>query len=330
MRMLVTGGTGFVGQKLAHRLLGSGHEVFAMGRNETVGNLLEKVGITFLKIDLSDEAAVIAACEKIDYVFHCGAFSSPWGDYEPFYKSNVLGTIHVIQGCKVHRVKRLIHVSTPSIYFQYGDRIDVKEEYPLPEQFANYYAETKYLAEKEIDKAHHEGIPVITIRPRAIFGPGDTAIIPRLIKVNEEKFIPLIHEGKAQLDLTYVENVVDALILCMNSPKETLGGKYNISNGEQVQLKEILETLFEKLDMPFHYKKVPFGLAFRLAQLLEWISQTFQNGKEPLLTKYTVSVISKTQTLNIEKAKRELGYVPKISVNEGIELYAKWWKKQQS
>lgn len=330
MRMLVTGGTGFVGRKLAHRLLGSGHEVFAMGRNEIVGKRLEQAGITFLKIDLSDEAAVIAACEKIDYVFHCGAFSSPWGEYEQFYKSNVLGTMHVIQGCKIHGVKRLIHVSTPSIYFQYDDRIDVKEDDPLPEHFANHYAETKYLAEKEIDKAYREGLPVITIRPRAIFGPGDTAIIPRLIKVNEEKFIPLIHEGKARLDLTYVENVVDALLLCMNSPEETLGEKYNISNGEQVQLKEILETLFQTLDMPLRYKKVPYGVAFRLAELLEWVSRTFQNNKEPLLTKYTVSVISKTQTLNIEKAKKELGYEPKISVNEGIELYAKWWKQQQS
>lgn len=329
MKMLVTGGTGFLGKTLAIRLKKLGHEVYAMGRNEKAGAGLEQAGIHFMKVDFSDEEAVITACKNMDYVFHCGALSSPWGVYQDFYTANVLGTLHVIKGCKKHGIKRLIYVSTPSIYFQFDDRLNVKEDAPLPEAFVNYYAETKYLAEKEIDKAFIDGLPVITIRPRAIFGPEDGAIIPRLIKVNQEKFIPLINGGEALLDLTYVENVVDALLLCMNSPSATLGQKYNITNGEQVRLKDILEAVFQKLDMSFHFKKVPYGVAFQLAGFLEWVSRNFQKGKEPILTKYTVSVISKTQTLNIEKARNELGYQPRVSVSEGIDYFANWWKEKK-
>ncbi|MBA4537981.1 SDR family NAD(P)-dependent oxidoreductase [Bacillus aquiflavi] len=325
MNMLVTGGTGFLGKRLARRLNDEGHAVTIIGRNEQIGKLLEKEGIYFYQADLADSGKIENACKKIDYVFHCGALSSPWGKYDEFYQANVLGTINVINACKKENVKRLIHVSTPSLYFYFNDRLDVKENDPLPSKFVNYYAETKYLAEQEIDRAFAKGLPVVTIRPRALFGPEDTTIIPRLIRANEKRFVPLINGGNILMDLTYVDNVVDALLLCIDSPKETLGKKYNITNGETVVFKDVLEKLFSTLQKPLKTKDISYSKVIKLAQFFEWTSKYILFGKEPILTKYSVSVLAKNQTLNIDAARKELGYNPRISIEEGIEQFVEWW-----
>lgn len=327
MNILITGGTGFLGQALARRLHAMSYQVTITGRQETTGNNLAKEGIQFIKADLEDKDAINQAVNGMDYVFHCGALSSPWGEYEHFYQTNVTGTVNVIQACRNHQVKRLIHVSTPSLYFGRKNRVDVTEEDRLPEKFLNHYAETKYLAEKEIDEAHRQGLPVITIRPRAIFGPGDTSIIPRLIKANQQKFVPLVNGGKIAIDLTYVENVVDALLLCMDSEEKTLGEKYNISNGEETILADVLQKLFSELDMPFHYRKLPYSLVYSAAFFMEKIARMKRSKEEPLLTRYSVTVLSKEQTVNIDKARKELNYHPRISVEEGIKIFSKWWAK---
>lgn len=132
------------------------------------------------------------------------------------------------------------------------------------------------------------------------------------------------------MDLTFIENVVDALLLCINSPESTLGKKYNITNGETVIFKEVLEKLFAYMDMPMKTKEISYERAMKLAGFLEWVSTYILFGKEPILTKYTVSVLGKSQTLNIDAARRDLGYVPRISIEEGIKIFVEWWKEQNN
>lgn len=330
MKALVTGATGFLGQKLAYRLANMGYEVTAIGRNKQIGQKLEESGIEFIACSLEEREPIISACQGKDYVFHSGALSSPWGKYKDFYNSNVIGTRNIIEGSKQADVKRLIHVSTPSIYFYYDERLDVKEHDTIPKQFVNHYAQTKYMAEQEIDKAFREGLSTITIRPRALFGPGDNAILPRLINVCQKGVFPKIGDGEVLIDITYVENVVDALLLCMNSSEQTLGQKYNITNGVRVNLYNIIEEVMQLLGKEFRYRNISFKNAFTLASIMEGISKTILFGKEPILTKYTVSVLSKSQTLNIDKAKNELGYIPEVSIEEGIENFVKWWKENEN
>lgn len=327
VKILVTGATGFLGKRLCARLKKIGHEVVGYGRNEKIGDELKELGVKFVKGNLEDEKKVNELCQGIDYVFHCGALSSPWGKYEDFYNANVVGTKNVIKGCFAHSVKRLIHTSSPSIYFKFDEKFDVKEDELIEDNFVNHYAKTKYLAEKEVDKAFKSGLEVVTIRPRAIFGPGDAAIFPRLIKVSQDKFVPIIGDEKIYLDLTYVENVVDALLLCMGSSEQTLGEKYNITNDETICLMDIMDYTLKKLNIVYKKKKISYNTLFNLAGFLEWFYIHFKKNKEPFLTRYTVSLLSKSQTLNIDKAKKELGYHPRVSVKEGIEEYAKWWKE---
>ena len=326
MKILVTGGTGFLGKALTLRLLRSGHEVTALGRNEIVGKELVKLGIPFLKADLADEAAITKACRDQDYVFHCGALSSPWGRCQDFYNSNVLGTKHVVLGCRRHKVRRMIHVSTPSIYMEWRDRQDISEKEVLPARGINGYAETKGAAEKIVDDAWQEGLPVITIRPRGIFGPGDQTIFPRLIRVNDSKGIP--HFGKdVMVDVTYIENVVDALLLCMSAPETSLGKKYNITNGEPMLLETLFVTLFKKLNYPLRFRQVPFSLAYWAAALAE-LYATLPWAGEPEITRYGVGILYYSQTLDITAARHELGYHPRISISEGIGQFADWWRNE--
>lgn len=327
MNVLVTGATGFLGKAACRRLMKMGYTVTGLGRNRMIGMELEREGIRFFQADLEDRGRIMEACSGQQLIVHCGALSSPWGPYDSFYRTNVLGTEHMIEGALRANVERFVHISTPSLYFHDEDRVNVREDQALPQKFMNHYTETKFIAEQRIDDAFARGLPVITLRPRALFGPEDNAIIPRLIEVNRRKFIPFMNP-EVQIDLTYVENVVDAICLSLTSEQRTLGQKYNITNGEPISLVKVLQLLFERIGEPLRLKKMNEKLLFRVAHFLEWYSRTFQQGQEPTLTRYTVTVLAKTQTLNIEKARQELGYEPKISIEEGIELFAQWWKGQ--
>lgn len=328
MKALVTGATGFLGQYVVERLARLGFQVTATGRNQTIGQQLEENNISFIPADLRDKKTMIALCRNQELVFHCGALSSPWGKKQDFYQVNYLGTKHVIEGCQQHKVQRLIYVSSPSIYNQRKDQLGLNEQSPLPKKKINHYAQTKWLAEQAIDQAYNEGLAVITLRPRGIFGPKDPTIFPRLLNVYQRGAIPLFNEGTNIIDLTYVENVVDALILCITAPTGCLGKKYNITNDDPRSFMDLLQLLFTELQMPLKTKKIPFPIAYMVARLMETSYKLFAPAKEPPLTRYTISVIGMSQTFDISRAKKELGYQPKVGIEEGIKRFVSWWRKQ--
>ena len=172
MKILITGSTGCLGRNLTNKLLlEEKHQIYATGRNQEIGKILENQGVIFQNADLQDREAIINLCKDKEIIFHCGALSSPWGKYKDFYEANVLGTKNIIDGCLRHNVGRLIHVSTPSLYFDFTEKYQIAESSILPKP-VNHYAATKLAAEKLIDQAfiNHQ-LPAITIRPRAIFGP---------------------------------------------------------------------------------------------------------------------------------------------------------------
>jgi nucleoside-diphosphate-sugar epimerase len=325
VKSLVTGATGFLGKQLAFRLRDLGHEVTALGRNLAIGRELVDKNIRFIAGDLRDRSGIINACEGQNYVFHCGALSAPWGKERDFEEINVLGTKYIIQGCQTHNIERLIHISTSAVYFDYCDRFNISEDTPFPPP-VNAYAKSKQLAELEIAKAHQSGLPVITIRPRGIFGAGDTAILPRLMRANQRLGIPFVDGGKATIDITYIDHVIDALLLCQQAPAHLLGRVFNITNGEPITVADLLAKLFTKLDEPCHLRPISRRTANRVATLLESIANTLLWGREPILTRYTVGLLAYSQTLDITAAKTELGYQPRISIDDGLERFARWYK----
>ncbi len=329
MKALITGATGFLGGALARRLHGMGWDVTALGRNAAKLDQLESEGLRVLQHDLKEKDAMIAACKDQEIVFHCAALPSPWGNFEAFYQANVIGTRNVIRGCEEHKIKRLVHVSTPSLYFGYSSRVNVKETDELPEPVSNYAA-TKILAEQELDQAFANGLATIAIRPRALFGPGDTVIFPRLIPRLQSGRLPILGDGENIVDLTYIENVVDALLLCAESPASTLGKKYNISNGEPVKIWKLVERICAELNLQPPKRKVSYSTANAAASALELIYTLIPTHPEPPLTRITVSMMANSTTLDISAAKNELGYQPKVSVDEGFDIFMEWWKESMS
>ena len=327
MKALITGATGFLGGALTRRLHIMGWDVTALGRNLLRLNELEDEGIRPLPADITKKDDLLSACKNQEVVFHCAALPSPWGNYEKFYQSNVIGTRNVVQACLENNVKRLVYVSTPSIYFDYNSRLNVREDDLLPEPISNYAA-TKLLAEEEIDKGFANGLAVVSIRPRALFGEGDTVIFPRLLSRLKSGRLPILGDGENIVDLTYIQNVVDALLLCAESPSNTLGKKYNISNGEPVKIWELVYCICDALNMPRPTRRISYKTANASAAAIEFVYSLIPYSPEPPLTRLTVSMLAHSTTLDISAAKMELGYQPKVSVEEGVERFLKWWKEK--
>lgn len=326
MKTLITGATGFLGGALTHRIHNMGWDVTALGRNPAKLNQLEDIGIHIVRADISKKDEVNASFSDFDLVFHCAALPSPWGGFEKFYQANVIGTRNIVNACLENNVKRLVYVSTPSIYFDYNSHISVKENDPLPEPIS-HYAHTKLLAEEEVDKGSAQGLAVVSIRPRALFGEGDTVIFPRLLSRLKTGRLPILGDGENMVDLTYIQNVVDALLLCVESPKNTLGKKYNISNGEPVKIWDLVNRICDELGFSHPRRKISRQAAHNVGGALEFIYSLIPYSPEPPLTRMSVSMMSNSTTLDISAAQNELGYQPKISIEEGVGRFLKWWKE---
>jgi len=321
---VVTGATGCLGFNLTHRLLKDGHEVIALGRNKKMGHKLNQLGAKFISLDLNDFQSLKTICHNVDTIFHCAALSSPWGRYENFYETNVLGTKHIVNATPCHA--RLIHVSTPSIYFDFSERHDIKEGDILPEEPANAYVKTKRLAEAIVDDAYIQNrIDAVTIRPRGIFGPFDRALFPRLLHAGQKGVLPVIGDGNNLIDITFVDNVVESMLLAAKADSAISGKKYNITNDEPRTVLDLLSTLFKIMDRPLKTKHVSYKKALYIAKILEIIYRCLHLKSEPKLTAYSVGVLALGQTLNIEEAKKDLGYQPLYSINEGLQRFSEWY-----
>lgn len=314
MKILITGGTGFLGRHTARMLLDAGHQVYLLGRNFTRIQHLLAAGARPVPVDLRQRDAVINACAGMDAVCHAGALSVPWGVRQDIVAVNVGGTAAVIDGCKRHRVPRLVYISSPSVTFNGRDVLRQTEATPYPRRFTSIYAQTKKLGEDLVHAAPE--VPAVILRPKAIFGPGDQSLLPRLIAAGRAGRLPRIGNGRNLVDLTYVENVAHAIALALTT-EQAIGQTYTITNDEHPSLWEIISAILTALGLPEPAVTVPLPAALALAAAMEW--RAALTGQEPLLTRYSVSLLARTQTYDISAAKRDLRYTPQVSVAEGID-----------
>lgn len=313
MQILITGGTGFLGKSTAVALLGQGHQVRLLGRNfAPVGDIVAR-GALPVVADLRDHSAVVSACEGTDAVIHAGALSAPWGARRDFVAINVEGTRSVVAGCCQAGVRRLVYVSSPSVVFDGRSHHNATESMPYPQRFASIYSETKKLGEDIVRSA--SDLESVIVRPKAIFGPGDRALLPRLLDAARIGRLPQIGDGRNLVDLTFVENVAHALSLALDAPA-AVGKTYTITNDEHVPLWPAIRSILQRLQIPHQLRRVPLALALAAASGMELRARL--TGREPLLTRYSVAILARTQTYDIASARRDLGYVPPITVAEGI------------
>ena len=312
MKILVTGATGFLGKYVIEELLDHDYSIVAFGRNEKVGKALESERVQFVKGDLSSIEELRQAFQEIDAVVHAGALSTAWGPWKDFYQANVIGTQNVLDLSREYAVKRLVYVSSPSIYAAGKDQLDIKENH------LNNYIRSKLASEKLFPD--YPDVPSIILRPRGLFGVGDTSILPRVLHLSRKIGIPLIRKGEQLMDMTCVENVALAIRLALEA-KEAHGQVYNITNGEPKTFKYLIETTLKGLGEPIRYRNIPATLVAGVAYSLEGVYRLFHIKAEPPLTRYTYYLLRYSQTLDIQKAQTELGYYPKMTIEEGIDKY---------
>lgn len=332
MRFLVTGATSGLGRNAVEWLLKEGHEVKATGRDQTVGKQLIALGAEFTALDLitATDQQYKALLNHCDIIWHCAALSSPWGKYDWFYQANILVTERLSHWAGKLGIKRFIHVSTPSIYFDFQSHVDIPESY-VAKKFANHYAATKYQAEQVIQQCviNFPDTTYLMIRPRGLFGAHDRVIAPRILAQIKRThgILPLPAGGNAYVDLTFVLNVVYALFIASTHHSLISGEVFNITNQQPCHLNELLRQLLQdKLQINYQIRSLPYKLLYGVASLLE-LSAAFTK-KEPALTRYSVGTLYFDMTLSQQKAIERLGYTPKYSLAEGIEITASWLQQQ--
>ena len=323
-KVLVTGATGFLGKYVVEELVEHGYQVRAFGRNRAIGQSLVNASVTFIQGDLTNQEDLTKACQEMDMVVHAGALSTFWGPWEDFYQTNVLGTKYVLEACREAKIERLVYVSSPSIYAAPRDQLDIKESDAPQENRLNNYIRSKLASEKLFKD--YPDVSSVILRPRGLFGIGDTSILPRVLNLSQKIGIPLIGDGRQLMDMTCVENVALAIRLALETP-QAAGEVYNITNGEPRAFRNLIEETLRGLGYPIRYRKIPAPLVCAISSSLEFIYKSLKLKGEPALTRYTYYLLRYSQTLDISKAERDLGYRPKITISEGIEQYVQDYRK---
>ncbi|MEI7668886.1 MAG: NAD(P)-dependent oxidoreductase [Pseudomonadota bacterium] len=325
MRVLVTGATGGLGRNLCEHLMVHNYSVLATGRNLVIGKSLKDGGINFQPCDLLNIESLDKLVSGCEVIVHCAALSSAWGKLEDFVQANVVATENLLAACLRQKVRRFIYVSTASVYFNNNKCFGILETDNIVQPMVNLYAATKYQAELLVQVANAKGIETIIIRPRGIFGAYDQNLFPRILKAAKNGFFPLPNNGSAIIDVTYIENLTYALRLAIEAEKQAIGKIYNITNGEPYVVRNLFETLFDITKQKVKLIPVPYKILKGLAITMEQTNKLLGAG-EPKLTCYAVGLLTKSQTFNINAARNNLGYIPQISVAEGIKRFATWWR----
>ena len=324
MNLLITGATGFLGSRLIEHLLNqeADYKIIGTGRKFSHDNKWEHKDLSYHLGDLTDKQFVQSLfVNEIDLVINCASLAAPWGDYEKFYQANVLTQKYLIGESIKAEVERFIYISTPSIFFNNKDRLNITESDPVSKNFSNHYSNTKYQAEQLIREA---GLPFVIMRPRVLIGRGDTLIIPRLIRSHKEGKLKIMGSGNNLSDVTSVINMAEAIRIAIHT--SAINEDYNITNDQPVMLWDTINDIFEKLDLEKVKAKAPSWLLMLAAQFMEMKAKLSSKKEEPVLTKFGVAALTKSVTFNVDKAKKLLGYEPRQSTEEAIEEFVEWYK----
>ncbi len=327
-KVLVTGGGGFLGSAIIRRLIDRGDDVRSLARNAY--SALADMGVDQIQGDISNPETVARACDNRDLVFHVAAKPPPWGKYDDYYRTNVTGTENIINSCLDQKISRLVYTSTPSVVFNGKDIEGADESMPYPKKFCTDYSETKAIAEQHVVRASNQQLKTIILRPHEIWGPGDNHILPRLVA--RAKRLKQIGDGKNRIDTIYIDDAADAHIIAADKLKEhsdLSGNIYFISQGQPVLAWYMVNEFLKAAGCRPVTKSVPFRVAWVTGALLELVYKILHLSKEPYITRFLAETVSQSNWFNIDAAKRDLGYAPKISTPEGLRRLREWLPKKK-
>uniref|UniRef100_UPI00321708D6 NAD-dependent epimerase/dehydratase family protein n=1 Tax=uncultured Draconibacterium sp. TaxID=1573823 RepID=UPI00321708D6 len=321
IKVLVTGGGGFVGMALVRRLTDSGYDVTSFSRN--IYKEHTQLGVKSIQGDITDAVSIKKACEGIDVVFHVAAKVGIWGNKNDFYKVNVTGTENVINACRAEGVKQLIFTSSASVVFGGSDLLNADETLAYPNKPVSFYTSTKAAAEQLVLEANSNDLKTISLRPHLIWGPGDTQLIPKILRRIKSGRFRKIGAEDVLIDTVYIDNLIDAQLLALAKieSNEVNGKAFFITNGKPIFVWRFINSVAEAVGLPPVTKRVPKFVVWLFAWLLESIHKLFHLQQEPYITRFVLQELCTNHWFNISGAKRLLGYSPKIGFEEGIRNF---------
>ena len=329
MKALVTGGGGFLGGAIVRRLVERGWAVRTFQRGHY--QRLDEMGVDQIRGDIADIDAVSGAVDACDIVFHVAAKVDPWGSYKPFHRTNVVGTENVLTAMRSTGVPKLVFTSTPSVIHSGGDLAGIDESAPYPEHFEAAYPQTKAMAEMAVLAANDDELSTVALRPRLIWGPEDTNLVPQLVARAKSGQLRLVGDGSNLVDTVYIDNVVDAHLLAAEriAPGAPCAGRpYFISNGEPRPMKEIINGILAAAGLPAVERSVPIKAAVAAGAVFENIYKVFPNKRGPKMTRFVARNFATAHWFDISAARRDLGYEPRITIEEGLARLREWFDSQ--
>lgn len=319
MKALVTGGGGFLGAAIVRKLLERKMAVRSFSRNTY--QKLTDLNVEQFTGDLADLDAVTRACEGCDIVYHVGAKAGFWGSYEAYYCANVKGTENVVSACLKQGIDRLVYTSSPSVVFDGKDIEGANESAPYSNHYTSFYPQTKAMAEKIVLSSNSKVLATVSLRPHMIFGPEDNHLIPRVLAKARAGRLLIVGDGKNKIDAVYVDNAAMAHILAADKlfPSSSISGKaYFITNGDPRTIRALLDFIMDTYGLPKIKRRVPKTLAYFGGWLFENLYNALGIKQEPLVTRFIAEEFSSSHWFDISAARKDLGYRPEISIEEGF------------
>ena len=313
-RAFVTGGSGFVGGALIERLGREGWDVRALARSEQAAERVRELGAEPVMGDLDDRDSLRAGAEGSEVAFHAAAKVEDWGDPADFERLNVRGTQNVIDACREARVRRLVHVGTEAALMAGQPLVGVDESAPLRPDSAALYSSSKARAEQLVRDA--DGIETVVVRPRFVWGRGDTSLLPTIIEMVKSGRFRWIGGGRQLSATTHIDNTVEGLWL--GATKAPAGSVYFVTDGEPVVFRDFLTELLATQGVTVPDRSVPTGVARVAAAASERVWRLLKRPGPPPLTRFAVWVSSQECTIDISRAQRELGYAPVTTREDGL------------
>lgn len=322
MRMLVTGGGGFLGRYIVEQLVSRGDNVHIFSRKQYPE--LKKLGVKTVQGDIRDADAITKAAAGIDAVFHVAAVPGVWGAWKMFHSINTVGTENVIAACRKNSVSRLIFTSSPSVIYDGKPHENGNETLPYPPEksYLCHYPHSKALAEKAVLAANDTNLATVALRPHLIWGPRDNHLIPRLIQRALSGRLRRVGTGENLVSISYVENAAAAHLMAADvlSPSSPVAGEaYFINEPEPVNLWNWIDELLLAAELPAVQKQISAKAAWRIGALLEKTYKLFRLSAEPPMTRFIASQLSSSHYYNTAKAKQDFNYAPLTSHSTAME-----------
>jgi len=318
---LVTGASGFIGSKIVARLLDEGRRVRAYARRPLPE--LAARGAEVAIGDLHDAAALARACRGVGTVFHVAARVDVWGPADDFFHVNVGGTGTLLGAARDAAVERFVFTSTPSVVYTGADQRGVDETAPLCTAAPCAYPTSKAAAERLVRAANAPGFPTIALRPHLVWGPGDRHLVPRVVALARAGRLRIVGSGDNRVDLVHIDNVVDAHLLAeraLAAPGAAAAGRaYFITNGAPVALWSWVNDLLVRLDLPPVRRRISRRAATALGAVCEGLWSLLPLRGGPPMTRFAAEELATDHWFSIEAARRDLGYVPRVTMAAGFE-----------